>query len=155
MARPATLVPLACLTATLSLAGCLKVDQNVDQNQDVDQTGQTKTGDEKAAAADSKAATAKSPAAGADAAQPENTELTAEEERLIAADPKTLSPDENRARAHALRKKIMQNPDSPQAKELEEVRAAVLAGEVDPKAQLGQKGGGDITITAPTAGKPD
>ncbi|NVB41382.1 hypothetical protein G6O69_38160 [Pseudenhygromyxa sp. WMMC2535] len=57
--------------------------------------------------------------------------LTAEEERLIAADPSTLSREENRARAYALRKRIMQDPNSPAAKELEEARAAVLAGEVD------------------------
>ncbi len=58
--------------------------------------------------------------------------LTEEDKRLIAADTQTLSPEENRKRAHALRKKIMQNPDSPAAQALEDARAAALAGEVSP-----------------------
>lgn len=60
--------------------------------------------------------------------------LTAEEERVIAADPKTLSPDELRMRGHALRKKVMMNPDSDAAKALNDAREAVLSGDVDPKA---------------------
>ena len=48
-----------------------------------------------------------------------NNQLTPAEEALIAADRKDLSPDERIARAAALRKKIMQNPESPQAKALE------------------------------------
>ncbi len=69
--------------------------------------------------------------------KPTTEPLTAEEERLIAADPASLTPDERRARAHALRKKIMMNPDSPQAQALEDARAAALAGQVtapEPKA---------------------
>ena len=48
-----------------------------------------------------------------------NNQLTPAEEALIAADRKDLSPDERIARAAALRQKIMQNPESPQAKALE------------------------------------
>ena len=58
--------------------------------------------------------------------------LTEEELQLIAADPKDLSPDLRRKRAFALRKKIMQTPDSPAAKQLEELRRAVEAGEIQP-----------------------
>jgi hypothetical protein len=57
-------------------------------------------------------------------------ELSAEELELIAADPTDLSPEQNRKRAYALRKKVMQNPDSPQAQALEEARAAALSGEL-------------------------
>lgn len=64
------------------------------------------------------------------AAEPGSLELSAEELELLAADPKTLSPEQNRKRAFALRKKVMQDPDSPQAQSLEEARAAVLNGEL-------------------------
>jgi len=73
---------------------------------------------------------AKTPAVEPSKPQPGSTELTAEELELLDADPKTLSPDQNRKRAYALRKKIMQNPDSPQAQALEEARAAALGGEL-------------------------
>ncbi|PRQ04675.1 hypothetical protein ENSA5_05890 [Enhygromyxa salina] len=65
-------------------------------------------------------------------------ELTAEELALIEADPKDLGPEQNRKRAHALRKQVMQNPDSPQAKALEEAREAALAGQAG---NLGQPAG--------------
>jgi hypothetical protein len=58
-------------------------------------------------------------------------ELTADEIALIEADPKTLTPEQNRKRAFALRKKVMQDPDSPAAQALEEAREAALAGQVD------------------------
>jgi hypothetical protein len=70
--------------------------------------------------------------------QPTTEPLTAEEERLIAADPKTLSTDELRMRGHALRKRVMLNPNSDAAQALNDARAAVLAGEVDPLAPEGQ-----------------
>jgi hypothetical protein len=70
--------------------------------------------------------------------EPTTEPLTAEEERLIAADPKTLSPEELRLRGHALRKKVMMNPKSDAAQALNDARAAVLAGEVDPLAPEGQ-----------------
>ena len=77
--------------------------------------------------------------------KPAIPELTEEDKRLIAADPKTLSPDERRKRAYALRRKIMQNPDSESAKMLEELRRAAEAGEIKPPGtlHLGQR-------TAPT-----
>lgn len=65
--------------------------------------------------------------------QPGSLELSAEELELLDADPKTLSPEQNRKRAYALRKKIMANPESPQAKALEEARAAALGGELTPE----------------------
>ncbi|MFO7562306.1 MAG: hypothetical protein R6X02_06655 [Enhygromyxa sp.] len=60
-------------------------------------------------------------------------QLSPEELELIAADPKDLSPEQRRKRAFALRKQIMQDPDSPQAQALEEARAAVLNGELPPE----------------------
>lgn len=54
--------------------------------------------------------------------------LTAEDERLLAADPATLTRDERRQRAHALRRKILQNPDSPAARALEQTADAVRNG---------------------------
>ncbi|HLT40688.1 MAG TPA: hypothetical protein VK034_30640 [Enhygromyxa sp.] len=60
-------------------------------------------------------------------------ELSAEELELIDADPRALSPEQNRKRAYALRKKVLQNPDSPQAQALEEARAAALGGELTPE----------------------
>jgi hypothetical protein len=65
--------------------------------------------------------------------EPGSVELSAEELELIESDPKTLTPEQNRKRAYALRKKVMQNPDSPQAQALEEARAAALGGELTPE----------------------
>lgn len=62
-----------------------------------------------------------------------STELSAEELELLDADPRALTPEQNRKRAYALRKKIMQNPDSPQAQALEEARAAAVGGELTPE----------------------
>lgn len=56
--------------------------------------------------------------------------LTQEELDLIAADPKTMTPEQRRARAFALRRKILQNPDSPAAKQLEALRLAYERGEL-------------------------
>ncbi len=58
--------------------------------------------------------------------------LTDDERALIAADPKDLTIDERRKRGYALRKKIMQNPDSPAARALEDLRRAAERGEIDP-----------------------
>lgn len=57
--------------------------------------------------------------------------LSEEDLRLIAADPATLTPDERRKRAFALRRKIMQNPDSPTARMLEDLKRAHENGELD------------------------
>lgn len=62
-----------------------------------------------------------------------STELSEEELALLDADPSTLTPEQNRKRAYALRKKIMQDPDSPQAQALEDARAAALGGELTPE----------------------
>ncbi|MEZ4452060.1 MAG: hypothetical protein R3B09_21530 [Nannocystaceae bacterium] len=59
--------------------------------------------------------------------------LTQEELDLIAADPGTLTPAERRQRAFALRKKIMQDPDSKAAKSLERVRQQIESGEIKPE----------------------
>ncbi|HWB73528.1 MAG TPA: hypothetical protein VG755_01210 [Nannocystaceae bacterium] len=57
--------------------------------------------------------------------------LSEEDLRLLAADPATLTPEERRKRAYALRRKIMQNPDSPTARMLEDLRRAHENGELD------------------------
>lgn len=72
-------------------------------------------------------------------------ELSSEELELIAADPSTLTPDQNRKRGYALRKKVMQNPDSAAAKSLEEARQAALAGQLE----LPTKGDNEVVIPAP------
>ncbi len=59
--------------------------------------------------------------------------LTQEETDLIAADPATLSPEMRRKRAYALRRKILQNPDSPAARQLEALRIAAEKGELNPQ----------------------
>jgi hypothetical protein len=71
----------------------------------------------------------KAPAPSEPAATP--PPLSDEDLRLLAADPATLSPDDRRKRAYALRRKIMQNPDSPTARMLEDLRRATEAGELD------------------------
>lgn len=81
--------------------------------------------------------------------------LTEEELRLIEADPKDLSPDERRARSYALRKKIMQNPDSAAAKAIQEGKEAIERGEVDIPPHLlkegadPQGGGSSPMLSAP------
>jgi hypothetical protein len=56
--------------------------------------------------------------------------LTAEELALIEADPAKLTYEQRKARSYALRKKIMQNPDSPAAKAIIEAQRALAAGEL-------------------------
>ena len=87
-------------------------------------------------------------------AQPQKAApLTAEEIRLIEADPKDLTPDERRQRGYALRKKIMQNPNSPSAQALEDIRKSVEAGElVPPNFNKDEKQDG-LWIEAPGGGK--
>ena len=58
--------------------------------------------------------------------------LTDAEKALIAADPKELSGEDRRKRAYALRKKIMQNPESDSAQALLRAREAFLQGKIDP-----------------------
>lgn len=98
------------------------------------------------AAADPVAAAPAAPEPEAKAA-PAIPELTAEDIRLIEADPKTLSPEDRRLRAYALRRKIMQNPDSAAARTLEDLRRAHEAGEL-------QAPGGTPTFEARSANAP-
>jgi hypothetical protein len=105
------------------------------------------------------------PAAPAEPEKPADpNSLTPEEQRLIDTDPAALTPDERRKRGYALRKKIMQNPDSEAAKALEEARQAALAGEIDVPGELENKPADNgVVIPAPdflknqdqSYGKPD
>lgn len=78
--------------------------------------------------------------------RPPEPPLTQAEIDLIDADPATLTPERRRDRAYALRRKIMQNPDSPTARHLEEIRLAVESGELKP--QLPRRSPG-LTLSAP------
>jgi len=87
--------------------------------------------------------------------------LSAEDERLIAADPKTLTPEDRRKRAYAMRRKIMQNPDSETAKMLEDLRRAADNGELQPPGKDGTMQfstrttpGGPPAGSSPPAGTP-
>ncbi len=71
--------------------------------------------------------------------------LTQEELDLIAADPAALTPELRRKRAFALRRKILQNPDSPTARQLEALRLAFERGELQP--QLPDRPTSDAGIT--------
>jgi hypothetical protein len=94
----------------------------------------------------------------ADAAPAEVTKaapepLTEEELALIAADPKDLTPELRRKRAYARRKQIMQNPDSPTARALDDLVEAHQAGDLD----VQRKGDGvwlSAPGTKPTGGRP-
>jgi hypothetical protein len=87
-------------------------------------------------------------------AKPEIPVLTDEDKRLIAADPKSLTPEERRERAYALRRKVMQNPDSPTARALRDMEEAVRNGEVQP--QVGKKQYPTLSLPGakPTGGTP-
>ena len=76
--------------------------------------------------------------------------LTQEEINLIDSDPAELTPALRRKRAFALRKKIMQNPESESAKALEEMRRKVESGEITPELPPSS-----LTLSAPVpAGHP-
>lgn len=66
--------------------------------------------------------------------------LTDEDKRLIAADPETLSSQERTARAYALRKQILQDPNSPQAKALKDAANNIVDGGVDPNLNYKDEG---------------
>ena len=72
------------------------------------------------AAADSIAESTKPPA------------LSEEDQRLIAMDPAELTPELRRKRAYAMRRKAMQDPDSPLARTLDDLQKASKNGEIDP-----------------------
>lgn len=75
--------------------------------------------------------------------------LTPEEEALIAADTSTLTPEQRKKRAYALRKRIMQNPDSEAAKALEEARRAAEAGEIQIPGQPAKPADNGVVIPLP------
>lgn len=76
-------------------------------------------------------------------------ELTPEEEQLMAADPKSLTPEQRRKRAYAFRKKTMQNPDSAAARTLEDARKAALAGQLEFEAKPANPADNGVVIPAP------
>lgn len=80
--------------------------------------------------------------------------LTQEEIDLIAADPATLSPEMRRARAFAMRRKILQNPDSPAAKQLEALRLAHESGELQAQLPDGGPEKPGVTLHARNPGTP-
>lgn len=73
--------------------------------------------------------------------------LTQEELDLLAADPATLTPELRRKRGYAVRRKILQNPDSPAARQLEALRLATERGEIKPQLP----GDSGLVFTAPEA----
>jgi hypothetical protein len=77
--------------------------------------------------------------------------LTQEEIDLIEADPATLSPEMRRKRSFALRRKILQNPDSPTARQLEALRIAYERGELQPQLP-DKKPDGGLTLHARNPG---
>ncbi|WP_143141183.1 hypothetical protein [Nannocystis exedens] len=87
---------------------------------------------------------------------PKEPPLTPEEIALIESDPKTLTPEQRRARAHALRRKILQNPDSPQAQQLEKIRRDVEAGVLKPELppKSADSAGKGLTLHAPGPSNP-
>ncbi len=94
------------------------------------------------------------PSDAAPEAKPGVPTLTEEDIRIINADPATLTPEERRKRPFALRRKILQNPDSPAAKSLEDLRKATEAGEIEPPTGLVKfeaRGAGE---TPPAGGPP-
>ena len=58
--------------------------------------------------------------------------LSDEDKRLIALDPADLTPELRRKRAYALRRKAMQDPNSPLARTLADLQKASENGEIDP-----------------------
>jgi hypothetical protein len=86
------------------------------------------------------------------AEQPAPPALSEEDLALIAADPKDLTPELRRKRAYALRRKIMQNPDSPTARMLEDLQKAQADGTL----QVPGQGGVRLTLpgSAPQGGPP-
>ena len=85
--------------------------------------------------------------------RPKVEPLTPEEIRLIEADIEELTPDERVKRAYALRKKVMQNPNSPAALMLKDLQEAHENGELELPGKEKKRG---MTLYAPgTAPEPD
>ncbi|MEM6291084.1 MAG: hypothetical protein AAGA54_07455 [Myxococcota bacterium] len=85
------------------------------------------------------AADAKADEAKGDAKTP--PPLSEEDKKLLAMDPADLTPELRRKRAYARRRQIMQNPDSPQARMLNDLQDAYKRGE------MGNDGSGTPTFT--------
>jgi hypothetical protein len=127
---------VAALALTMGLAGC-------------GTQAPTPTAEAQRAAVDPAAAPADPAPAEATTPPP----LTEDELALIAADPKDLTPELRRKRAYARRKQIMQNPDSPTARALNDLAAAHQAGDIE----VQRKGDGvwlSTPGTKPTSGRP-
>lgn len=78
--------------------------------------------------------------------------LSEEDLALLAADPKDLTREQRRKRAYARRRQIMQNPDSPVARALQDLADAHRAGEIDAKPREGVWF--SLPGTKPTHGRP-
>ena len=76
-------------------------------------------------------------------------QLTPEELELIEQDPANLSPELKRKRSYAMRKRIMQNPNSPAALALEDARKAALAGELQLEDKPSDPNDNGVVIPAP------
>ncbi len=66
----------------------------------------------------------------ADASAKTPAPLSEEDKKLLAMDPADLTPEMRRKRAYARRRQIMQNPDSPQARMLNDLKDAYDRGEI-------------------------
>lgn len=80
--------------------------------------------------------------------------LSEEDLALIAADPATLTPEMRRKRAYARRRQIMQNPDSPTARALNDLVQAHQAGDIDIHGGKGQGTWLSVPGSKPTSGRP-
>jgi hypothetical protein len=78
--------------------------------------------------------------------------LTEEDLALLAADPKDLTPEMRRKRAYARRRQIMQNPDSPAARALNDLVEAHQAGDIDVRKSSGTWF--STPGSKPTSGRP-
>ncbi len=102
-------------------------------------------------------AEAETPPEQKDEAAPEKAPaLSEEDQRLISADPATLSPEDRRKRAYALRRKIMQDPNSESAKAIKEGMKAIESGELQvPPHLLSDEAGSRPAATGPVLSAPE
>lgn len=92
------------------------------------------------------------PAEAAEPAAQKPPPLSEEDLALIAADPKDLTPEMRRKRAYARRRQIMQNPDSPTARALQDLAEAHRSGELN----IEKRDGVWLSLpgTTPESGRP-
>jgi hypothetical protein len=100
------------LVAMLAVVGCTKPPQP-----------ERKPAETKPASADAETKAAEAP---------KPPPLSEEDKRLIALDPKELTPELRRKRAYALRRKAMQDPNSPLARTLTDLQKAAENGDLQP-----------------------